>query len=126
MSKSSVLDKTVKRYIIDQIDSSSYLENELTTDEEKIRFLRDTFYSEYGWAVPRMGEQDALREWFQGLPSACTPAFCNADIITLAVKWGSLSYNTTEREEQKILDNWFNLLAAKTGQLFRSINHGLH
>jgi len=66
-----------------------------------------------------MGEQQALKEWFSGLPSACTVDFCNNSVLALAREWGYLSDSATERQEQKILDNWFNLVAGKTGQLFR-------
>jgi hypothetical protein len=121
MSKSSELDVNVKRYILSNVDGSNYGVNPTTT-EDKIKFLHDTFYSEYGWAVERMGEQKALAEWFQGLPSACNIHFYNKDILDLAKAWNSLPDNATERQEQKILDNWWNLLAAKTGQLFRRHN----
>lgn len=113
------IDKLSKQYIIDHIDNSNYSDEYLAGNFQKVKFLHDTFYSEYGWAVERMGEHKALIEWFQGLPSACNIAFYNSDILNLAVEWGSLQTDATERQQQKILDNWWNLLAAKTGQLFR-------
>ena len=118
MSKSSELDQKVKRYIIDCIDGTGY-DVELKTTAEKIDFLRDCFEREYGHEIKRQGYVNALREWFAGLPSACTVAFYNGDILTLAVEWGSIPENATEKQEYKILENWFNLVAVKTDQLFR-------
>ena len=118
ISKSGELDRVVKRYIIDQIDGSGY-DKTLTTDKEKVKFLKDTFYAEYSHEIVRRGELKALAEYFSGLPSCCNIAFTNFDILQLAKKWGSLPENPTERQEIKILDNWWNLLANKTLQLFR-------
>ncbi len=118
MSKSSELDKVVKLYLISCITSEGYDVIEPVTNQEKIDFLRNTFNSEYGFNIARMGEQNALKEWFQGLPSSISVAFYNTDILDLAFKWGSISSTVTESQEQKILDNYFNLLAAKTVQLF--------
>ena len=117
--KNKKLDQQVKQYIIDCIDNSGYGGEYLGGDHLKIKFLRDTFYSEYGWAVERMGEQNALKEWFSGLPSSCNIAFMNYEIIQIGIKWGSLAADSTEKQQDKVIDNWFNLLAAKTCQLFR-------
>jgi len=119
MSKSSDLSKTVKRYIINNIDSSGYQDKAIEADKDKVQFLKDTFCSEFGWRVEQLGEPKALAEYFAGLPSSCTVAFMNQDILELAEKWGSLPSNYTERQAEKILENWWNLLACKTGQLFR-------
>lgn len=118
-TKGHELDKIVKTYILSHIDASAYQEQEPADDAEKIHFLYMTFQSEYGWSIPRYGLVGALREWFRGLPSACHIAFYNSDIIQLAEKWGSLPKNASEREQQKILDNYWNLIANKTAQLFR-------
>ncbi len=118
MSKSSKFDKTVKQYILDRIDNGSYSDKELVSNEDKIKFLKSAFYAEYGWMVERSGESRALREWYQGLPSAVSIDFYNTDILKLANKWGYLSDNPAKAQEFKILDNWWNLLAVKTGQLF--------
>lgn len=117
MGKASELDQIVKRYIIERICSDSYGE-EPETVADKIRFLESTFNSEYGFFIERHGRQEALTQWLQGLPSALNIDFCNSDILDLAVKWGSISENATEFQKDKILDNWFKLLAAKCCQLF--------
>lgn len=118
MSKSRELDRTAKQYIIDNIDRE-YCETKTGSPKDTIAALKRAFYAEYGWRVEQVGEQKALMDWFQGLPSACTVDFYNDEILKLAVKWGSIPENATEKQEDKILDNWFNFIAAKTGQLFR-------
>jgi len=121
MSKSSDLDKTAKRYIIDSIDGSGYDLPGLKQDEDKINFLSHCFNSEAGWNIKRVGPLKAMTEWLQGLPSSCNIAFANHEILGLAKQWGSLSETPTEREEDKILANYWHFMANKTLQLFRSV-----
>lgn len=118
MSKSSVLDKTVKHYILNAIDAD-YCEAKENDINSLIAGLKKAFYAEYGWNVDRIGEQAALTEWLQGLPSAISIDFQNWDILKLAESWGSIPEHPTEKQEQKILDNWFNFISNKIGQLFR-------
>ena len=120
MSKSSELDRTAKRYILDCIDNSGYSETPLNTDKEKINFLLECFKSEYSWAINRYGEPKALVEWLQGLPSSISIVFYNCDILKLATDWGSLPANATEKQQDKILENYWNFMANKISQLFRS------
>lgn len=117
MSKSSGLDKVVKLYIIDAIDPN-YVKAEENNIIELINGLKTSFYAEYGFMVDKVGEQKALAEWLQGLPSAVSIDFYNHHILELAVKWGSIPEDATERQEDKILDNWFNFIANKITQLF--------
>jgi hypothetical protein len=109
--------KKAQAYIIDCIDSEAY-EVKTSTDKEKIQFLFDTFRNEYGWYVKRVGVNEALKEWYMGLPSVFNMAFTNYDILQLAKKWGTLAENATEKQEDKILSNYWNLLASNTIQLF--------
>jgi hypothetical protein len=113
----SVTSKNAKQLILDSIDGSDYgvITN---TDAQKIKFLKDTFESEYGWAVSRMGKQKAIEEWLRGIPSAITLPFYNDDILEVAKKWGTLSKNPTEKEEDKILNNYWKLMASQILQLF--------
>lgn len=109
-----------KRYIIDAINASGY-HKELQTDVEKIKFLRDTFVGEYGWAVKRYGVQGAIKEWLQGLPSCIDIAFTNYDILELAREWGSLPEDATEKQENKILNNYWDYMANKINVLFNTL-----
>jgi hypothetical protein len=111
-------EKFYEKVIINSIDSDGYDENPKGT-KAKLQFLKNTFKSEYGFNISRMGEQRAFSEWLQGLPSAMSIPFYNVDIIKLAKKSGTLSKNPTEREEDKILENYWNFMTAKTFKAFR-------
>ena len=110
--------KFYENYIIDAIDSDAY-DVKTTTKKEKLQFLKDTFRSEYGFAISRMGEVNAFKEWIQGLPSVFNIPFQNYEILQLAKKSGSLPQNATEKQEDRVLDNYWNFMAVKTFQAFR-------
>jgi len=111
-------DDIVKNYIIDCIDSSDRDEKEPETPFEKIRFLEKCFMSEYGHEIARIGKIKAMTNWLQGLPSCLHIEFSNYQILQLAKSWGSLPEKATENEEDRILDNYWNLVANKILQLF--------
>ena len=79
------------------------------TDEDKINYLFDRFYKEYGWLVERVGKQKAMTEWLSGL--AINIAFTNYDIVELAVEMGSVDKDPTEKQKDQIVDNYFNFIA---------------
>lgn len=111
-------------YILDAIDGENY-DREFSNDTDKLQFLADTFKSEYGHPTNLKYHktwQNTLANWFMGLPSAISIEFRNHSILELAVKWGSLSESATEKEQDKVIANWFNLMAFKTLQLMRKHN----
>lgn len=120
LTKRMALDRNVKEYIVQAIDSEGYEANgQIVSDEDKLAFLKDTFIKEYGWAVERYGEYRAFKEWLQGLPSCFNVDFENYKIIQIAVKWGSIPADYTEKQADRILENWFSFITVKTFQLFR-------
>lgn len=118
----SKLDSKVFPYILNAIDCEGY-NVECNTPEQKLQFLYDTFKSEYGWNISRMGTQRAFAEWLQGLPSSFNIDYTYSDIIRLGKKWGSIPQDATERQEDKLTDNWWNFITVKTFQLMRK--HGI-
>lgn len=120
-SKRMKLDRLSKDYIINAIDGDGYdlPSDSFITTEGKLRFLWETFNKEYGHMIERVGQQNAMKEWIMGLPSAFNIDFENYKIILIAQKWGSLPEVFTDKQAEKILENWFNLIACKTCQLFR-------
>ena len=52
-----------KEYIVDCIYNTDYNPVTLITSECKLRFLHETFVSEYGWNIERIGDCNAFREW---------------------------------------------------------------
>ena len=119
MSRSTEIDKKTKAYLIERIDLDGY---EIAADskEEKLAALESIFRAEYGWSIPRRGEIGAITEWLQGLPSAINIEFMNHEILELAKRLGSLPMDPTTAQEDKILENYFNFMANKLHQLFKS------
>ena len=108
-------------YIINCVDGEGY-GRELNNAQEKLQFVADTFKAEYVCPenLRRYGSyQEVFRQWLMGLPSSFNVDFENYRIIEIAKEWGSIPTNATERQEQKIIDNWFNLIASKTFQLMK-------
>jgi len=112
MSKSSVLDRAAKLHILDSMCDHSHLSN-----EEKAAHIKQRFHSECGHEISRYGELTACTPWLQGL--ALNIEYMNHEIIELAKEWGSLEHDATEKQEQKILDNYWSFMANKCLQLMR-------
>lgn len=107
-----------EKVIINAISTDGFdLVKQPKTTKEKLEFLKERFQSEYGYAINRIGYQDAMRDWYQGL--AIDIPFYNNDIIELAKKGGSLPQNATEKQEDKIIENYWSFMARKTLGLFR-------
>lgn len=107
--------------ILDSIDGSNYGKN-LKTDKEKLEFLKETFKSEYGFNIQRMGERKAFSEWLQGLPSAINLPFYNDDILKLARESKSIPQKTTESYDRKIIDGYYDFMTNKIFKLFEKNN----
>lgn len=115
--------KKARQHIIESITWDGYeVETEPKTDEEKLIFLHKTFLAEYGWAVDRFGLSIAIKEWLQGLPTVCTIAFYNHEILELGKEWGSLPENATEKQEDKILDNYWNYMSNQIRVMWNRLN----
>lgn len=97
-----------KNYILDCIDSEDGLINKELTKEEKIKYLFDRFYSEYGFMVERVGKQKALAEWLSGL--AIHIPYTHNDIIELAKNMGSANQNLSTAQEDRIIENYWNFM----------------
>jgi len=103
-------------YIIDKIDFCDF-EKQPTNDQEKVKMFFEVFFSEFDWRVKQIGQQKALAEYLSGLPSQINIPYENWEIIKLAKDMKSIPENATEKQEQKILDNYFNFMASKLIQL---------
>lgn len=108
----------LEKYIIDSISTEGY-GVKATTNKEKLQFLYNTFKSEFGHEIARKGEVNAFKDWIQGLPGSFNIEFYNNKILELAKRIGSLPANPTEKEEDKIIDNYWNFMAVNTFKLFR-------
>jgi hypothetical protein len=109
------------KYILDSIDGDGY-GVQLTTDKKKIDFVYDTFSNEYSYTIEHykragISEARVFASYLAGLPSCINIEFRNYYILEMAKQWGSLPENATERQEEKILSNWFAFIATNFFQL---------
>ena len=125
MSKATETRAMIQEYILSVIDSSGFegcdYFTKCETREEKIRFLKARFYSEYGYNVKKQGEQRALINWLQGL--ALDVEFYNVKIIELMDSWGlvkRLKYGyISEKQYDKTLDEYWNRLSMAILMMFK-------
>jgi len=97
-----------KNYILSTIQTDNN-GKEITNNQDKIDYLFNRFYSEYDWNIKRNGKLQAMIDWLQGL--ALDIEYYNYDILELAKMMGSVDENLTEKQEDKILLNYWNFMA---------------
>ena len=113
------LDSTVKQYILDCIDLDCYDES-ASNPQEAAKKVISFIISEADFPRNRQlfgSDQGIIANHLAGLPSYIDIEYRNHEIINLAVKWGSLPEDYTEKQADKVLDNWFNFIAAKLIQI---------
>ena len=100
--------KNYRKYILNTIDYGCN-DEELKTDQEKINYIFDRFYSEYSWNIEKVGKFKAMSEWLAGL--ALGMEYYYSDIIKLAIEMGSVDENPSEKLQEKICDNYWDFMA---------------
>jgi hypothetical protein len=116
-TNSAQFKKNVFNYILSSIDGEGY-GIDPNTDSEKVNFVLATFQSEYAHGIKYyQSEQRAFSEWLAGLPSCMNIEYRNYFILELAKEWGSIPADATEKQEDKILNNWFNFISVNFFQL---------
>lgn len=101
-----------KNYILACLDDEDSLIGKNLSREEKIKYLFDRFNSEYGWKVGRTRNdtiQNVLAEWLSGL--AINIPYSYYDIIELAKNMGSVNYELSTVQEDRICQNYWNFMA---------------
>jgi len=88
--------QNIINYLLDEND---------TTPQE----IMERFESEYGWNIERKGRREAMIEWLSGL--ALTMPFYNDEIIDFAIEMGSIDENPTEKQKDRIIENYFPFMA---------------
>ena len=112
-------DQIVKNYLIDCMASENTSNYESLTTQQRITLCEKTYMIEVGsWREEQVGKQAAISEWLSGLCSGCSVDYDNYTILNLLEKWGAITAGTTESQKDKLLNGWFNYLAAKLAQLF--------
>ena len=90
------------------------------TNEEKLKEVLNAFNSEFNFEQNKRrypNLQNRFAEWLQGAQSSFEVEYWNEGIIKLAKEWQSIPQDATEKQEQKILDNYYNFMACKFFQL---------
>ena len=101
--------KNYKKYILDCVQTDS--DNKpFKTDEEKINYIFDRFYSEYGFMIERVGKHKAISEWLSGL--ALDIEYYYDDIVKLAIKLGSIDENPSDKLRSEVEQGYFNFMAS--------------
>ena len=97
----------IRQYILDCIEEG--LEGEdLTTEQAKIKYLRDRFNSEYGWMIQRVGKIKACREWLLGL--ALMVDYSYYDIEKRLKSWEVIDGSESEKKLDAELDLYWDRL----------------
>jgi len=99
-----------KKYILSTIETDNN-DKPLKTDNEKIKYLFDRFYSEYYCHnIPlRVGKYKAMSEWLSGL--ALDIEYYYDDIVKLAIKMGSIDPNPNDKLRNKVEQGYFDFMA---------------
>lgn len=113
--------KHANKALLDAIDSGGFegaeYFNTCRTWTQKATFSHGRFMREYGWRVDQVGLHRAVIDWLQGL--AINIPYMNVDILELAKKDGSLPKNPTEKQEDRILENYWSFMAMRLIGLWR-------
>lgn len=100
------IQKQVREYLFSVIDGSDY-DVVTETEQQKKDFIKETFWSEYGWQVKRVCLQNACQDYLRGLPSSCSVEYWNDEIIKMLKSWGVIKESIrTETQENKVDEYW--------------------
>ena len=102
--------KNYKKYILSTIETDN--DNKpLKTDQDKIQYIFDRFYSEYYCHnMPlRIGKYKAMSEWLSGL--ALNIEYYYDDIVKLAIKMGSIDENPSDKLISKVEQGYWDFMA---------------
>ena len=98
-----------KEYILECLKTEDCFIDKQPTDEELTNYLFDRFNSEYGFNIQRVGKQQALTDWLQGL--AIHIPYWEEDIINLAVEMGSIDKNPSDKIESTVINGYWSFMA---------------
>lgn len=101
----------IENYILEIIQSNDVA---LNTIQKKLDFCREKFEIEFNHEYNKKrypNTQKRVAEWLMGLPISIE--YENYRIIELAKEWGSIPNDASEKLEDIVISNWFNLVAFK-------------
>lgn len=116
--KKPSVNKNYERYILNAIEKEDGTKVQ-GSPQEKLTFLKRKFESEKKEEIKKFGKRQAFKSWLMGLPTYYDIPFENYKILNFAKKMGSLPENPTQKQEDKVLNNYWNFMTEKTFQTFR-------
>ena len=115
-----------KTLLLDCIDNSGYSDAELTTDQAKLQFACDTIRSE----LPHLMRDNRItvnqcQDWLQGLASACTIPFMNADIVQWWCECTGIDYaSISDRHFDQAVELYWQTAASKLHVMLSRVQDG--
>ena len=94
-------------YILDTVQDVDG--NPLPHRQAKINRLFERFQSEYCWRVGQVGKHFAMIDWLQGI-ALPIPVY-NSDIVELAIAFGSIDDNPSDKLFERVCANYFGFMA---------------
>ena len=96
--------KNYRAYILNCLDVPDSM-----ADQDKIDYIFDRFQSEQGYNVARIGKQNAIAEWLQGL--ALPIPYYYDEIVDLAVEMGAIDPNPSDRIRELVCARYWDFMA---------------
>ena len=119
----------INEYLLECTPSIDELKNEYDliaiSDKDRVNYAYADFQrgANYPYNLKQFpNEQMRLSDYLQGLPGMLSVYYTNYDILQFAVKTGAIPENYTDKQADKILDNWWSFIACKFLQLHTKIN----
>ena len=100
------IQKQVREYLMSVIEGADY--DVITeTEQQKKDFIKETFWSEYGFQAKHLGLQKACQDYLMGLPSSCSVEYRNDEIIKMLKSWGVIRESMQEETQYKKVDEYW-------------------
>lgn len=120
VNKTAAYKETVFNYLCDALDDFEEY-GVPDTQEERAKIIASRFESEhnYGANIRRYPNlQERIADWLAGLPLNIDHYY--SDILRIHSDWAGCNF--TDKQAEKLQDEWFNFLAMKLIQLWRRHN----
>ena len=97
-----------KRFILSTIETDIN-DKPITKYDDKVNYIFNRFYQEYGFMIEIYGKHRAISEWLSGL--ALNLPYYYDDIVELAIKMGSINPNPSDNLRNKVEQNYWDFMA---------------
>lgn len=96
-----------EEYILDTVTDENG--NQLPNKAASVERLYQRIWKEKGWQIERDGIRVAIIDWLQGI--ALPIAVYNDDIIDLAIDFGSIDENPSDKLKERVVENYWSFMA---------------